>query len=604
MGAPQRRFAGQVAWVTGAGSGIGRATALRLAEEGASVALSGRRRAQLESTAAAIEAAGGRALVVPCDVTNEAEVVAAVESVRTALGRIDVVIASAGYSVTGRFETLSLEDWRRQFDVNVFGVVATARHALSALRDTRGRLVLVGSASAFLPAAGIGPYAASKSAVRAIGDTLAIELAGTGVSCTTVHPGYVESDIDRVDNQNVHHPDRTDRRPAHLMWTGDRAADAILDAAYRRKRERVFTRHGQLAAAVGRHVPQLPMALMQRANRRKAARRSQQAGGAGSRKDGDTGGERTLPIGTPVTVEFTPRPLPLLYARGLALGVRRRQGQLPPGVDGFAGLVVELHGVRLGRTRITAWQAVCGDETRPDRIPLCLPEALFLSPMGRILTDRAFPLSPLGLIHIGQRIVLHHALSPDEALDLRCRIAEARFGPRGIEIDVAMHVESSGTLKWEGTATMLSRAPGVRGGRKGDEPPASTWEHAADVEIPEDTGRRYARVSDDWNPHHLWRASARLIGFKRPIAHGMWTLARMVGEMGAAVPADRPVDVEARFKRPILMPALVRFAWSGSLDETNGIRFEVRGAETGEVHLVGNGAAPGRCGSSGRVSAF
>jgi len=588
MGRRQRRFAGQVAWVTGAGSGIGRALALRLAEEGASVALSGRRRAQLESVAAAIETAGGRALVVSCDVANEAEVIAAVEAVRTAFGRIDVVVANAGYSVTGRFETLSLDDWRRQFDVNVFGVVATARHALPALRETRGRLVLVGSASAFMPSPGIGPYAASKSAVRAIGDTLAIELAGTGVSCTTVHPGYVESDIDRVDNQNVHHPERKDRRPAHLMWTGEQAAAAITDAAYRRKRERVFTRHGQLAAVVGRHVPQLPMALMQRASRRNAARRAQQTLNASSQNESDAGGERTLPIGKPVTLEVTPRPLPLLYARGLALGVRRKQGQLPPGTAGFPGLVIERHGVRVGRARLDAWQTVCGGAPAPKWIPLCLPEALFLGPMGRLVTDRAFPLSPLGLIHIGQRIVLHHPLSPDDAHDLRCRIAKARLGPRGIEIDVAMEVESGGALSWEGTATLLSRAPGVRGGRKGDDSPASAWQHTVDVWVPEDTGRRYARVSDDWNPHHLWRTSARVIGFKRPIAHGMWTLARMVGEMGAAVPADAPVTMEARFKRPILMPARARFAWSGAVGEPEGIRFEVRGTETGEIHLVGH----------------
>jgi NAD(P)-dependent dehydrogenase (short-subunit alcohol dehydrogenase family) len=274
MGTREGRFAGHVAWVTGAGSGIGRAIALRLAEEGAAIALSARRRAQLESVAAAIEAAGGRALVVPCDVTSEAEVVAAVQSVRTAFGRLDIVVANAGYSVTGRFEALSVDDWRRQFDVNVFGLVATARHALPALRETRGRLVLLGSVSGFLPSAGIGPYAASKAAVRAIGDTLAIELAGTGVSCTTVHPGYVESDIDRVDNLNVHHADRGDRRPARLMWPAGRAAPAIVDAAYRRKRERVFTRHGQFAVALGRHLPQLPLALMQRANRRHAMRKA------------------------------------------------------------------------------------------------------------------------------------------------------------------------------------------------------------------------------------------------------------------------------------------------------------------------------------------
>jgi acyl dehydratase len=330
------------------------------------------------------------------------------------------------------------------------------------------------------------------------------------------------------------------------------------------------------------------MALMQRANRRKAARRARQMIDAGRQHQAGTGGEQDLPISTPATVEFVPRPLPMLYARGLALGLRRKQGQLPAGTAEFPGLVVEQHGVRVGRARIAAWREVCGGETTAESIPICLPEALFLGPMGRLITDHAFPLSPLGLIHIGQRIVVRQTLSPDEALDLRCRIAGVRVGPRGIEIDVGMEVESGGALKWEGTATLLSRAPGVRGGRKSGDPEAGAWEHAVDVEIPEDTGRRYARVSDDWNPHHLWRASARLIGFKRPIAHGMWTLARMVAEMGAAVPPSAPVAIEARFKRPILMPARVRFAWRGSKEDANGIRFEVSGTETGELHLLGS----------------
>jgi acyl dehydratase len=296
-------------------------------------------------------------------------------------------------------------------------------------------------------------------------------------------------------------------------------------------------------------------------------------------------------------VELTPQPLPMLYARGAALGLRRRQGQLPPGSGGFPGLVVEQHGVRVARARVAAWQIVCSDATPPACVPLCLPEARFLGLMGRLVTDHAFPLSPLGLIHIGQRIVLHQALSPDELLDLRCRTAEVRLGARGIEIDIAMELASGGSLKWEGTATMLSRAPGVRGGRKADDVHADPWEHAIDVEIPEDTGRRYARVSDDWNPHHLWRWSAGLIGFKRPIAHGMWTLARMIGAMGAAVPADRSVVIEARFKRPILMPARARFAWSGAMGDPEGIRFEVRGVETGEAHLAGR-ALSGEDGTS------
>ena len=189
--APGMSFEGLSAWITGGGSGIGRALALELARQGADVAVSGRREARLAEVAAEIEALGRRGLAVPCDVTEEAQVEAAADRVARELGKLDVAVANAGFGVSGPLESIDAEQWRRQLDVNVVGVAITARHALSHLRPTRGRLGLVGSVSAFLPTAKNGAYTASKYAVRAIGQTLAIELAGTGVSVTTMHPGFV-----------------------------------------------------------------------------------------------------------------------------------------------------------------------------------------------------------------------------------------------------------------------------------------------------------------------------------------------------------------------------------------------------------------------------
>ena len=131
----------------------------------------------------------------------------------------------------------------------------TARHSLPYLRETEGRLGLVGSVAAFVPLAKNGAYVASKAAVRVIGETLAIELAGSGVSCTTMHPGFVESEIAQVDNSQVLHEERADRRPRQLMWTADDAARVMARALLRRRREFVFTQHGKLAAFLGRHAP-------------------------------------------------------------------------------------------------------------------------------------------------------------------------------------------------------------------------------------------------------------------------------------------------------------------------------------------------------------
>jgi len=260
----KRRFRDQVVWITGGGSGIGRTTALRFASEGAKVAVSGRRAERLESVVDDVGRMGGEAVAVPLDVTDEAAVEAAVELVVERFGQLDVALANAGFSVAGPVAALSAEDWRRQLDVNVVGAALTARYALPALTETKGRIGLVGSVAAFLCAPKLAAYNTSKFAVRALGMTLSAELHGSGVSCTTVHPGFVESEIAQVDNEGHYDPDREDRRPKKLMWTSEEAAIEIVDALAKRKREHVFTRHGQLGAFIGQHFPRVAHLMLRR----------------------------------------------------------------------------------------------------------------------------------------------------------------------------------------------------------------------------------------------------------------------------------------------------------------------------------------------------
>ncbi|MGB5192795.1 MAG: SDR family NAD(P)-dependent oxidoreductase [Polyangiales bacterium] len=252
-----RRFENKIVWITGGGSGIGKALALAFGKEGAIVAVSGRREDRLQEVVDELKSQGVKGLAVRCDVTDEASVAEAVQKVVKTLGGLDVAVANAGFSVAGRVEKLSAADWRRQLDVNVIGVAMTARYAIPHLREREGRLALIGSVASMLATPGIGAYAASKFAVRAIGQTLAAELHGSGVSCTTIHPGYIESEIAQVDNQGRFDPQREDRRPKNLMWPADRAARAMVDAIAKRKREYTFTGHGKVGAFAGRHMPGL-----------------------------------------------------------------------------------------------------------------------------------------------------------------------------------------------------------------------------------------------------------------------------------------------------------------------------------------------------------
>lgn len=272
---PMTRFKDHSVWITGGGTGLGRALALELARQGADVAVSGRRMDKLTDVVTAIEAEGKRGLAVPCDVTDEDDIDAAIEQVVAAFGKLDVVIANAGFSVNGRVERLTAADWRRQLDTNVVGAAVTAAKALPELRKTNGRIALVASVAGHVTYPGGAAYSASKFALRAIGLTLSMELHGSGVSCTTLHPGLVESDIARVDNLGVYRAERDDPRPARFMWPADKAARNMASAIYKRKREYVFTGHGKVGAWFGRHAPGLTYFAMERAGVEKVTRRTE-----------------------------------------------------------------------------------------------------------------------------------------------------------------------------------------------------------------------------------------------------------------------------------------------------------------------------------------
>jgi NAD(P)-dependent dehydrogenase (short-subunit alcohol dehydrogenase family) len=251
------RFDQKVVWITGATSGIGRSCAFEFAREGATLSLAGRRRERLDDMVSELGRQGHTALATPCDVTDESSVQHAIDQTVQRFGRLDVVLACAGFGVAGKFEDLALEDWRRQFDTNVFGLISTVKHSLPELRKSNGRIALVGSVAAFLYAPGTGAYSASKAAVQIIGETLSAELAGSGVTCTTIHPGFIDTEIMKVDKNGVYRDELPDGRPAALIWKSDDAARVMVRAIHRRKREFIFTGHGKIAAFVGRHFPSL-----------------------------------------------------------------------------------------------------------------------------------------------------------------------------------------------------------------------------------------------------------------------------------------------------------------------------------------------------------
>jgi NAD(P)-dependent dehydrogenase (short-subunit alcohol dehydrogenase family) len=190
---------GKVALVTGAGSGIGEASARTLAAQGAQVTLVSRTREELEQVAADLEAAGAQALVVPGDVSEEDDVRRMVSATVERFGGLDVVVANAGVNGTwAGIEALGVEDFRSTVDINLTGTFLTVKHAVPHLAEGGGSVVVVSSVNGtrVFSSSGATAYAASKAGQVALTKMLAVELGPRGIRLNVVCPGTIETEID------------------------------------------------------------------------------------------------------------------------------------------------------------------------------------------------------------------------------------------------------------------------------------------------------------------------------------------------------------------------------------------------------------------------
>lgn len=188
-------FNGQVAWVTGAGRGIGRAAAIALAEQGASIAIVSRTQSELDQTADEIKSRGGKVITSLLDVSNWDMVEWTAKQIESSLGPIDLLINNAGVlEPLGKLWETKPEEWTRLIDINVSGAYYCMRAALPGMvKRDRGVVVNLSSGAATFPAPNWTAYAASKAALDHLTRTLAVDLKGTAVRAYALHPGITET---------------------------------------------------------------------------------------------------------------------------------------------------------------------------------------------------------------------------------------------------------------------------------------------------------------------------------------------------------------------------------------------------------------------------
>ncbi len=198
-----KALAGTVALVTGASSGIGEATALALAASGAKVALAARRTDRLDAVVKQIEEAGGEALALACDVTDEAQVNRTVQAVKEKWGRLDVLVNNAGIALLGPVLGADTSEWRRAFDINVLGLMYATHAALPLMKaQGRGHIINMSSVSGRVSFPGLSVYCATKWAVNGFSESLRQEVAADNIRVTLIEPGLVTTEInDRVTDE-------------------------------------------------------------------------------------------------------------------------------------------------------------------------------------------------------------------------------------------------------------------------------------------------------------------------------------------------------------------------------------------------------------------
>jgi NAD(P)-dependent dehydrogenase (short-subunit alcohol dehydrogenase family) len=223
--------------VTGGSSGIGKATAVRLAKYGAQVALAARNRGALEQVRQEIEQCGGVALVLPTDVTDPEQVSRAVEATVARFGKLDILLASAGLSMRAYFERSQLDAMGRVMRVNFFGTLYATHFALPHVMKTKGSLVAVSSLTGKRGIPSYSIYGASKFAIQGLYESLRLELARHGVHVGVVSPAFVDTPL----RDNVLGPDGAPwdhpPPPPFRIWPVEKCVDRILGLIMKRKRQ-------------------------------------------------------------------------------------------------------------------------------------------------------------------------------------------------------------------------------------------------------------------------------------------------------------------------------------------------------------------------------
>jgi hypothetical protein len=238
----------------------------------------------------------------------------------------------------------------------------------------------------------------------------------------------------------------------------------------------------------------------------------------------------------------------------LKLLLDRRPRQTPAG-HSVGRLESSLNGLRVERKQVASYQAICGFPSSPV-LPVTFPHIVVAGLHMQMLLDPGFPVRLTGLVHLWHRIRQFSQLGVDEDFDFSCWLEGSKMVDAGEEFCLHTELRRDGELCWSEQTGFISLSKNRQKGLAHNPVRNAVGDHLTSWNAASNIGRRYARVSADFNPIHLSNWSAKLFGFRSPIAHGMWTLARSVAALHTGNDAD--ISLEAKFLRPVYLPSTIQ----------------------------------------------
>ena len=277
-------------------------------------------------------------------------------------------------------------------------------------------------------------------------------------------------------------------------------------------------------------------------------------------------------------IEFKRAPLvPLAFAKAALPKSGGLKGGTIPRIE------ANLRNVKISKSSLKKYRKICGFGDS-EFLPITYPHILASSIHLGVMTRKEFPLALLGLVHVRNSITQHRPIRADEKLNVLVYVDGHRDVHNGIEFDLMTEVsDENGKVAWQEVSTILSRGKGKGEKKKSADTAEPEYTNTASWKAPANIGRKYGVNAGDINPIHMGAVPAKLFGFPRAIAHGMWSLARTAAELESQMPAEG-VTFDIAFKMPVLLPATVELKYAVN---KNGIQYAMSNPDGSKLHLSG-----------------